>query len=158
MVARLGAVFIAGLLFGAGCATGGGQGRGIHSLHVFSVPVALDLDGRPGADGFGVTLFASAAAKPKGVPITKGALEIAMFDGVLDSGAKSNPPPRRVWTYTAADLKAFAMKSSLGTGYRLTPRWGDTPPKDTRVTIVARLVSTQPSIQSAPTTIAVAAK
>lgn len=154
----LGAGILAHLLVGPGCATNSGFG-GINSLHLFSVPVALDLDGVPGADGFGVTLYASAAARPKGIPITKGAMEILMFDGSLDSGTKTNPTPRRIWTYATSDLKHFTIKTSLGTGYRITPRWGDTPPRESRVTIVARLVSSrQPPIQSAPTTIAVTAK
>lgn len=147
---------LANLVFLIGCATNYG---GVNSLHLFSVPVALDLDGAPGADGFGVTLYASAAARPKGIPITKGSMEIIMFDGSLESSAKTNATPRRVWTYTTSDLKHFAIKTSLGAGYRITPRWGDTPPRESRVTIVARLVSPrQPPVQSAPTTIAVTAK
>lgn len=159
MVLPLGAALIASLLFEAGCATDASRTRGIDTLHLFSVPVALDLDGSPGPDGFGVTLYASAATRARGIPITKGAMEILMFDGALESGAKTNAAPRRVWTYTPADLKRFAIKTSLGAGYRFTQRWGDTPPLESRVTIVVRLVSPrQTSIQSAPTTIAVTAK
>ena len=159
LVLPLGAALIGSLLFGAGCATDAGGGRGIDSLHLFSVPVALDLDGLAGPDGFSVTLYASAATQARGIHITRGAMEILMFDGALESAVKTNAAPRRVWTFTPAELKKFAIKTSLGTGYRFTPRWGDTPPLASRVTIVARLVSPrQPSVQSAPTTIAVTAK
>jgi hypothetical protein len=159
MVLPLGVAVIASLLFGAGCATDASRTGGIDSLHLFSVPVAIDLDSSPGPDGFGVTLYASAATKAKGLPVTKGAMEILMFDGALERGAKTNAVPRRVWTFTPADLKKLAIRTSLGTGYRLTPRWGDTPPKENRVTIVARLVSPRlTSIHSAPTTIAVSVK
>jgi hypothetical protein len=156
---RIGAAVGAAAVLAAGCATGPGRANGIDALHVFSVPVALDLDGLPGPDGFGLTLYASAATVAKGIPITTGRTEILMFDGALESDAKTNAAPRRVWSFTPADLKSYAIKTSLGTGYRLTPRWGDTPPLGNRITIVARFVpSRQTSVQSAPTTITVIAK
>ena len=86
-------------------------------------------------------------------------MEILMFDGALESDAKTNAAPRRVWAFTPADLKNRAIKTSLGTGYRFTPRWGDTPPRENRITIVARHMATSAAcVQSAPTTIAVTAK
>jgi len=155
------AALLAGLLFCAGCATGPGPGRGggIDSLHVFSVPVALDLNGSPGPDGFGLTLYASSSAYAKGIPITAGTMEIRMFDGALQEDAKTNATPRRVWTFTSADLKQRVVKTSLGTGYRFAPRWEDTPPLQNRITIVANYVSPAGSVvRSAPTTIAVTSK
>lgn len=155
----LGPALIASLLLAAGCATDAGHAGGIDSLHVFSVPVALDLDGSPGPDSFGLTLYASAAAIPRGVLITTGRIEILMYDGALPPGGNTNATPVRVWTFTAADLKNRGIKSSLGIGYRFTPRWGDTPPTESRITVVAPFVSArQTSVQSAPTTIAVSAK
>ena len=156
---RTSTALLAVMLLAGGCATGSGRGGRIDALHVFSVPVALDLDGSPGPDGFGVTLYASNAAIAKGIPITAGTTEVLMFDGVLHEDAKTNAAPRRVWTFTSADLKDHVIKTSLGTGYRFTPRWGDTPPSQSRITIVIRYVSpAKTTIQSAPTTIAVAPK
>ena len=151
--------FCAIVCLAAGCATGPGRQSGIDALHVFSAPVAIDLDGLPGPDGFGLTLYASKAARTKGVPITRGRLEILMFDGVLPADAPTDAQPRRTWTFTTADLKKHAFRSSLGTGYRFTPRWADTPPLGNNITILTRLVSSpQTSVQSAPTTIAVTTK
>ena len=150
---------IAGLLWGGGCATDAGRTLGIDSLHVFSVPAALDLDETPGPDSFGLTLYASAAAAARGVPITSGQVAIQMYDGSLPPGARTNTAPLRVWNFTAADLKNHAIKSSLGTGYRFTPRWENTPPSGNSITVVVRFVSPrQTSIQSSPTAIAVTAK
>ena len=154
------------LCFAIGCATSPGNGggsssgrQGIDALHIFSLPLALDLDGVPGPDGFGVTLYASAVAPAKGVPITSGSVEILMFDGVLSADTQTNAAPRRVWSYTSAELKRYVIKTSLGTGYRFTPRWGDTPPLQNRISIVARYVPPRDTpIQSAPTTISVSAK
>jgi hypothetical protein len=95
----------------------------------------------------------------KGVPITTGRMEILMFDGALQGDEKTNATPRRVWTFSGADLKSHVIQSSLGTGYRFTPRWGDTPPLQSRITIVARYVPPgETTVESAPTTIAVTAK
>ena len=62
-----GAAWMAILLVATGCATGAGGTRSVDSLHVFTVPVALDLDGTPGPDAFGLTLYASAARDRKSV-------------------------------------------------------------------------------------------
>src|SRR5262249_39467136 len=155
------------LCLGAGCATGPGDGgggsspgrQGIDALHIFSVPLALDLDGVPGPDGFGVTLYAGTAGTAKGGPIHSGAIEKLIFDGVLSADTQTNATPRRVWRYSSAELKRYVIKTSLGTGYRFTPRWGDTPPRQNRISIVARYVSARDTpVQSAPTTISVSAK
>lgn len=152
-------VLLAAMLLAAGCATGRGRGGRIDSLHVFSVPVALDLDGSPGPDGFGVTLYASKAAAARGVPITTGKIEILMFDGAPQEDTKTNAAPRRVWTFSSPVLKSQMIKTSLGTGYRFAPRWEDTPPLQSRITIVARYVPSEGTVvQSSPTTIAVTSK
>ena len=157
---RSSAALLAVMLLAGGCATGPARGGKIDSLYVFSVPVALDLDGSPGPDGFGVTLYASKAAGSKGVPITNGKVEVLMFDGAPQENTKTNEAPRRVWTFSSADLKKQMIKTPrLGTGYRFTPRWEDTPPLQSCITIVARYVSPgETTVQSAPTTIAVIPK
>jgi len=147
------------MVLAAGCATEPGRGGRIDSLHVFSVPVALDLDGSPGPDGFGVTLYASQPAGAKGVPITTGKIEIVMFDGAPQEDPRTNAAPRRVWSFSSAELKNQMIKTSLGTGYRFSPRWGDTSPLQSRITIVARYMPPGGTVvQSAPTTIAVSSK
>ena len=147
------------LLLGAGCATGPGSSSGIDSLHLFSVPVALDLDGAPGPDGFGATIYASAAATAKGVLINAGKIEILMFDGVVAAEANTNAALKRVWSFSSAELSGHLVKTSLGTGYRFLLNWGDTRPLQNRITIQARYQSPRGRpIASSPTTIAVAAK
>lgn len=151
-----GVAWIALLLLAPGCATDAGRGRGIDSLHVFTVPVALDLDGTPGPDAFGLTLYASAADAARGIPVTTGRIEIAMYDGVLPPGGGTGATPLRVWTFKVADLKALGVKTSLGAGYHFTLRWNDTPPRQSRITVVVRHVPVRgTAIQSSPTVIAV---
>ncbi len=154
----LGAASMAILLVATGCATGARGTRGGDSLHVFTVPVALDLDGTPGPDAFGLTLYASAGDAAKGIPVTTGVIEIQMYDGALPMDGSAGTPPLRVWTFTTADLKKLAVKTSLGTGYRFTVRWNETPPRQGRITVVVRHVPERgPAIQSVPTVIAVPA-
>src|ERR1051325_11047021 len=149
---------LVGVWLGAGCATDASRARGINSLDMFVIPVALDVDPPPGPDAIGVTVYASAAGMARGLPITSGRMEIQMYDGAFPTGGATNAAPRRVWTFTPPELKRAAIKTSLGHGYRFTLRWYDTPPLQNRVTIVARYVTVRESvIQSAPTTIAVPA-
>ena len=160
----LGAMLLAGLLLaslllGAGCATDARHAGGIGSLHVFTAPVALDLDPPPGADAIGVTVYASAAATARGLPITNGRMEIQMYDGVLAKGMGTNAAPRHAWTFVPADLQKLGIKTSLGHGYRFALRWNDTPPLQDRITIVARYTTARDTvIESAPTTIVVTTK
>ena len=147
------------LLLGAGCATGLGGNGGIDSLHLFSVPVALDLDGAPGPDGFGATIYASAAAKAKGLPITSGKIEVLMFDGTMAAEAGTNAAPKKTWSFTSAELKDHLVQTALGVGYRFTLSWADTPPLQNRITVVARyLPSRGRPVPSSPATIAVTSK
>ena len=86
----LGAAFCAALFLQLDAATPPARGAGIEAIHVFALPVALNLDNSPGPDGFGVTIYASAASPAKGLPITTGKIEILMFDGALPPRGLSN--------------------------------------------------------------------
>ena len=154
----LGAAWIAILSGTTGCASGGARARSVDSLHVFTVPVALDLDGTPGPDAFGLTLYASAASAARGVPVTNGRIEIQMYDGTLPTEGGTGATPLRLWTFNPADLKKLGLKTSLGTGYRFTLRWNEAAPRQGRITVMARYFSARgKAIQSVPTVIAVPA-
>ena len=62
------------LLLFAGCHTGGrivdriGSGK-IDSLNVLTFPVAVNLDSRPGSDGFAIKLYAGNDRQAKALPI-----------------------------------------------------------------------------------------
>jgi len=100
-------------------------------------PVALDLDGQPGVDGFSLRLFANESANPKTVPITSGQIEILMFDGTL-FGRTNVPPTLRTWTFTTAELKTRAFNSSIGAGYEFLLAWGTNKPTRRLITLAAR--------------------
>jgi hypothetical protein len=138
-----------------------GKGRdGIDELHLFGIPVGLNLDGIRGADGIGVRVYASSAVKAHGIPIRRGTLEILMFDGMLksDPGVRA-PEPRHIWKFTAAELKGYTATTSIGTGYQFALRWGDSTPTQDNVSIIARYLAPDGSvISSSSSTIAVSVK
>ncbi|HXG46163.1 MAG TPA: hypothetical protein VNO52_00940 [Methylomirabilota bacterium] len=148
---------VAGL--GAGCVSGTGSGRGggspIQQLHLFSTPVAVDFDATPGADGFAVRIYATNGREAKGVPITRGQLDLLLYDGTPAETGLDAAKPLRVWSYPARDLKGNVARSPLGVGYRFALPWGEHRPTRDRVTLVARYVAPSGAVvRSAPTTIA----
>ena len=124
------------LLSAPGCATGGG--RTVSELHLFGVPVALNLDPVPGPDGVGVRVYASDAGGTKGVAIRQGILEVLLYDGVVSPTAARTTPPLKVWSFNPTALKAYEGKTSLGAGYQFALKWAPETPRQPVVTVVAR--------------------
>lgn len=133
-----------------------GKPSSIQEINLLSMPMALNLDDTPGADGLAVKIFAISAASPKPVPIPNGKLEILLFDGTTTAGDSYNPDPLHIWTFTADDLKAFMFTKAIGSGYDLLLVWGANQPKQSRVTIVARYTPVKgPPIASGPNAVTV---
>lgn len=131
----------AGLLsaVAAGCATDrGGGGGGVSEVHLFGVPVALNLDGAPGPDAVGVRIYVSSAGVARGVVIRRGVLEVLLFDGAVGQTEVKGRQPRKVWSFGPDALKPLAADTSLGIGYQLALPWGTEAPRTTVVTVVAR--------------------
>lgn len=127
----------------------------IDQLRLLSVPVALNLDQRPGTDGFCVKVYGVSRSHPKPVPIRNGIVEIMMFDGLL-TGSTNAPQPLCTWKYTAEQLPQYELKAAVGTGYQLAPTWGEKRPLQNRITVVARYLSTAGlTLASAPSVISV---
>ena len=102
-----------------------------------TMPVGLDLDGRPGVDGFSLKVYAGDAKNPKPIPITQGELEIVMWDGTL-FGRTNLPPPLRVWKLPASDLSPYRFQSGIGIGYEFSLAWGTNQPTQRLITVAAR--------------------
>lgn len=122
----------------AGCTTDGRTTPEIDEVHLFGLPVAINLDSVPGPDAFSVRVFAARSAQPKGVPIRKGTLEILLFDGAFAPNQPLPATPLRTWSFSAEQLKGAASDNRLGTGYEFTLPWAGTPPRRNRVTVLAR--------------------
>lgn len=125
-------------LLAPGCASLPGGGRAVGELHLFGASTPLNLDTRPGPDGVGVRLYASAAGGAEGIPIRDGILEVLLFDGSVSTAAARSQEPLKIWNFDAKALKAFEGKTSLGVGYQLALRWTPAVPRQAAITVIAR--------------------
>ena len=155
-------LFLASLLMAllaSGCASlSGGGGESVAEVHLFGLPVTLNLDNRPGADGFASRVYAVKVGGAKGATVHNGKVEILMFDGVASVDEVFVKPPTQTWTFTPRQLNAFGEKSTLGQGYRFVLRWNEAPQRG-HITIVARYVPEKgEAVYSSPSTIASSAK
>jgi hypothetical protein len=131
----------------------------VAELHLFGVPVTLNLDDRPGPDGFAVTLYASNGVQDKGIAIKNGTVRFLMYDGASNPAGTAPTEPRHTWTFSTEELQAFEGRSAIGIGYRFALRWGEALPKRDRIVIVAQYTGPdQRTISSQPSTITVASK
>jgi hypothetical protein len=139
----------------APAATDAGQ---IDQIRLVAVPVALNLDRRPGLDGFGVKVYGLSHSHAKPQAIRRGNIEILMYDGLLPGGT-NDVQPRCAWNYPASDLGQYEMISTIGLAYQFAPRWGDTKPTHNRITVIARYKPHADAIiESAPSVITVPAQ
>jgi hypothetical protein len=133
-------------LWAGGCSTSpstgqaSGPARAVERLDMLLTPMALDLDGRPGMDGFGVRIYASNRKSAFGTPILQGNLEILLYDGTVRAEQLADVAPLKTWRYAAGELRPFSQKTSIGTSYRFALNWGEQKPKEERITVVARYV------------------
>lgn len=134
------------------------SGSSIDEIHLFGVPVALNLDGAPGPDGIGAIIYASNRKNARGLPITAGTLELIIFDGAFQGPELGKLTPIKTQSFTPEQLKQFATERSIGTGYQLPVRW-DTKPASNRVTVIARYISPKNKmIYSSPSSASLAVK
>jgi hypothetical protein len=136
--------------------TSGPAGGGtIQEINLLAVPVALNMDEKPGPDGFVIKIYAGNRNRPKPFPIDEGKVEILMFDGIPGVTEGAARQPRRVWTYSAEQLKPFEIETSIGAGYELALNWGDAKPVFGKIAVVVRYTPPKGApIASAPSVIA----
>lgn len=127
---------LAALLF-AGCGTLSGKNEGVDAVHVFGLPVTINMDTRPGPDGFAVRVFVTKNGGAKGATINNGSIEVLMFDGVIGVDEIQSKQPTQLWRFTARQLPAMREQTSLGNAYRFALRW-DQPPRHGHITVLAR--------------------
>ena len=144
----------------AGCgATSSSKGQ-IDQLHMLVTSVALNLDGKPGADGVGVRVYASRKGSAGAALITSGSLDLLMFDGQVPFEDLPNHQPRHTWTYPASKLKPHLQETTIGASYRFAAVWGEDKPRGDRVTVVARYTPEKGTalVYSAPSSVPLSAR
>ena len=141
------------LCLGACATISGGGGERVDEVHLFGLPVTLNLDGKPGPDGFAVRVFATKGGGAKGSTIESGNLEVMMFDGVIGADEVAAKEPKQVWKFNSRQLGHLREVTSLGNAYRFTLRWDQAPTRG-HITVVARYVSPKGEpVYSSPSTI-----
>lgn len=127
------------------------RSQGVTKVILLTSPTPLNLDGRPGVDGFPVKLFAfGTSAKP--VELQSGKIELVLYDGVVATPLPDDIEPLIVSSYDPDALSAAASTSSIGVGYNLQIRWT----ADAEVTLIARYVEdAERTIFSAPVSLSV---
>lgn len=141
-----------------GCGSLSGGGTAVDEVHLFGLPVTFNMDAKPGADGFAVRVFVTQGGGAKGVPITAGAIEVLMFDGVVAGDELGVKPPQQVWKFGPNQLAPLREKTTLGTGYRFALRWENSPTRG-HITVAARFVPPRGEpIYSSPSTITASSK
>jgi len=135
-----GAACLAALVL-SGCATNTktpprNSPSAISGLNLLGLPVAINLDDRPGADGIVLRLFATSQASPRAVPLRSGILEILAYEGTPNPAAW--PEPFHCWTFTPAELIPCEFNTLLGTGYKFVLNWLPRVFHSNRVTVIAR--------------------
>ena len=143
----------------AACGTmSGGGGDRVDEVHLFGLPVTLNFDGKPGADGFAVRVFVTKGGGAKGATIQSGNLEVLMFDGVVGADEIATKEPKEIWKFTPRQLTPLREQTSLGVGYRFALRWNDLPTHG-HITVLARYIPLKGEpVYSSPSTITATAK
>lgn len=154
MKSKLPTLFIAaGLALATGCASRGGLSGAPQEIHLYGVPVTLNLDEKAGPDGFAVRLYASRADRARGLAVNSGAIEIMVFDGIARDNF-STREPLKTWRFTPKELPMHEAETSLGMGYRFVLRWDEKAPTRDHITVLARYVpKSGPPVYSAPSAI-----
>lgn len=142
----------------AGCSTLSGGGGEVEELHLFGLPVTLNLDTKPGPDGFAIRIFATKRGSAKGATLGGGEIEMLMFDGVIAGPDLLKLTPQQIWKFNARELRQFHETSTLGAAYRFALRW-DEAPKRGHLTVIARYIPPKGEpVYSAPSTISATVK
>ena len=155
------------LLLGTSCASSrranmpksgsAGPAQKVEQLHMLLTAVAVDIDGKPGPDGFGVRLYASNRRSSDAPPITDGKLEMVMFDGAWSGPQLESATPLKIWTFDAGELRARAHKTSIGMSYQFVLGWGENRPTKSLITVRARYTPEKGTpVLSGPGTIPIA--
>jgi hypothetical protein len=147
---------LAVVLLGCASLSGGGGKGDVTELHLFGLPITVNLDGKPGADGFAVRIYANKNGEAKGSHISAGTLEVLMFDGVVGANEFLQQKPQQTWRFSPREMSRFEEQTSLGRGYKVALRWQQMP-KRNHITVLARYLPPKGEpIYSTPSTISAA--
>jgi hypothetical protein len=163
----LAALVLLSLLLGpSGCGTsrppakpasgGASSGPRVDELNLVTMPVAVNLESKLGINGIQAKVYAVDYQRPKTQPIKDGTLEMLMFEGLVGDSFDQTNRCRHLWSFPAPELAAYAVTTTVGTGYLFALTWGKDQPRADKITVVARYQPPQGRIiYSAPSYISI---
>jgi hypothetical protein len=145
----------------AGCPAGDAWNRAgvpqpaprVDRLDLYSSPMALNWDDRPGADGVGAQVYFWRAGEE--LPVTAGGtLELAIYEGNVPPADLGGKKALRTWRFGGEELVAYCARNIIGWHYAMPLGWGEDVPRSDMVTLIARYRGADGRLlQSRPTTI-----
>ena len=110
----------------------------VSDVMLLSLPAAVNIDERPGADGIPVMVLLYDRARGSEPRPVNGALELLLFEGNLTGSDSLDAKPFQVWRFGGQDLRPRLSRSLFGWGYELLLEWGRRVPSSDYVTLAAR--------------------
>ena len=108
----------------------------------------VNWDGEPGPDGISVVVLFF--RRDQDLPVTvRGALEFALYDGVVQAAEIARVAPLRVWRFQGTQLSASLTRTAYGWGYSHRLGWGSSPPKTASATLLVKYVPPDGPVMSA---------
>ena len=112
----------------------------VNSVEMMGLPAAVDLDGRPGPDGWAVQVFlfqAESSSKVRTVTVS-GTLQFLLLAGDVAGSDLLTATPIHTWSFTGPQLSRNVIRRLGLWGYGLRLQWPTPRPQAGTVTLVVR--------------------
>jgi hypothetical protein len=125
------------------------------AISLYALPVAINLDNQPGADGLRISLYAFRRTQPEPITLDSGRLEVRLYEGRLSGQELAETEPVQVWSFSAPQLRTHVKRTAAGPGYVLDLSWAPRPPAARVITLLARFYPTRGApLESSPLSLA----
>ena len=89
----------------------------VDSIRLFTSPSVLNLDNKPGVDGFTAKIYALDQDMPKPIKVNKGEIEFLLYESTIDGD------PLQIWKFNSKKLKKHMLTTQIGVVYDFRLLW-----------------------------------
>ena len=89
----------------------------VDSIRLFTSPSVLNLDNKPGVDGFTAKIYALDQDMPKPIKVNKGEIEFLLYESTIDGD------PLQIWKFDSKKLKKHMLTTQIGVVYDFRLLW-----------------------------------
>ena len=104
----------------------------VDSIRLFTSPAVLNLDNKPGVDGFTAKIYAIDEDRPKPIKVNAGEIEFMVFESTIES------EPLQVWKFDTKKLKRHMATTQIGVVYDFRLIWDSTKAPKRKAAILAQ--------------------